>query len=97
MPRAKRVFIDGAVYHVYNRLARGERVFTSGDMASEFVELLREVTVRDGVMVFAWVVLPNHYHLALQAGVAPLARTMKTLQWTTTRRVNWKTGVFGPL
>jgi putative transposase len=97
MPRAKRLFFDGAVYHVYNRLARGERVFTSDDMASKFAELLREVTTRDGVTVFAWVVLPNHYHLALQAGAAPLARTMKTLHWRTTRRVNWKMGVFGPL
>ncbi len=78
MPRAKRVFFDGAVYHVYNRLARGGGVFTSDDMASEFVELLREVTARDGVTVFAWVVLPNDYHLTLQAGAAPLARTMKT-------------------
>lgn len=61
MPRTKRVFFDGAVYHVYNRLARGERVFTSDDMASKFAELVREVTIRDGVRVFAWAVLPNHY------------------------------------
>jgi len=97
MPRAIRLFFDGAVYHVYNRLARGERVFTSDDMASKFSELLREVTIRDGVTVFAWAVLPNHYHLALKAGAVPLARTMKTLQWRTTRRVNRETGVFGPL
>ncbi len=97
MPRTKRVFFDGAVYHVYNRLARGERVFTSDDMASEFAELVREVTTRDGVRVFAWAVLPNHYHLALQAGPVPLARTMKTLHWRTTRRVNWEMKVFGPL
>ena len=51
----------------------------SDDMASKFAELVREVTIRDGVRVFAWGVLPNHYHLALQAGPTPLARTMKTL------------------
>ena len=49
MPRPDRVFFDGAVYHVYNRLARGERVFEDGDSAEHFVELLREVTARDQV------------------------------------------------
>jgi hypothetical protein len=59
MPRAIRLSFDGAVYHVYNHLARGERAFTSDDMASKFAESLREVTIRDGVTVFAWVVLPT--------------------------------------
>ena len=43
MPRAGRVFFDGAVYHVYNRLARGERVFEDESEAKAFIELLREV------------------------------------------------------
>ena len=97
MPRSRRVFFDGAVYHVYNRLARGERVFAVDEMAAGFVELLREVVERDGVTVFAWAVLPNHYHLAVRAGVVPLARTMKTLAWRTTRRVNRELQVYGPL
>lgn len=97
MPRAKRVFFDGAVYHVYNRLARGERVFASSGHASKFAELLRDVTIRDGVTIFAWAVLPNHFHVALRVGVVPLARSMKTLQWRMTRLVNWEAGVFGPL
>jgi len=97
MPRARRVFFDGAVYHVYNRLARGERVFADGDKAAVFVDLLREVMQRDGVTVFAWAVLPNHYHLAVRSGVVPLARTMKTLQWRMTRRVNKASRVHGPL
>ena len=60
MPRPGRVFFDGAVYHVYNRLARGERVFAEAEAAERFADLLREVTARDGVTVFAWALLPNH-------------------------------------
>ena len=97
MPRAGRVFFDGAVYHVYNRLARGERVFAEDEMAERFVGLLREVTARDGVTVFAWALLPNHYHLALRTGAVALERPMKSLQQRTTRRVNAGRGVFGPL
>jgi REP element-mobilizing transposase RayT len=91
------VYFDGAVYHVYNRLARGERVFAEEEVAEWFVELLREVTGRDGVTVFAWALLPNHYHLALRAGPVPLERPMKSLQQRTTRLVNARNRVFGPL
>ncbi len=97
MPRAGRVFLDGAVYHVYNRLARGERVFAEDEAAEGFVDLLREVMARDRVTVFAWALLPNHYHLALRTGPVALERPMKSLQQRTTRRVNARSRVFGPL
>jgi len=29
MPRPGRIFAEGAIYHVYNRLARGEQVFAA--------------------------------------------------------------------
>jgi len=88
MPRAGRVFFDGAVYHVYNRLARGERVFEVDEAAERFVELLREVMARDGVTVFAWVLMANHYHVAVQTGAVALERPIKSLQQRTTRRLN---------
>ena len=42
------MFFDEAVYHVYNRLARGERVFAEDEAAERFVGLLRDVTAREG-------------------------------------------------
>ena len=97
MPRAGRVFFDGAIYHVYNRLARGERAFADESMADAFTDLLQEVMARDGVRVFAWALLPNHYHLAVQAGAVAISRPMKSLQQGMTRRVNIRQRVFGPL
>ncbi len=40
MPRAGRVFIEGGVYHVYNRVSRGESVFAEQTEAECFVSLL---------------------------------------------------------
>jgi hypothetical protein len=37
------VFVEGGLYHVSNRFARGESVFADPEEAIEFVELLREV------------------------------------------------------
>ena len=42
MPRRPRVLIEGGLYHVYNRFARGEDVFADPEEAIEFLGLLRD-------------------------------------------------------
>ena len=49
MPRAGRRFEKGRVYHVYNRLGGGLRLFSDDDLAGVFVGQLREAVKRDGV------------------------------------------------
>ncbi len=61
MPRPGREFFDGAIYHVYNRVARGKRILGEEGEADRFVGLLKEVMGRDQVRVLAWCVLSNHY------------------------------------
>ena len=43
--------VDGGLYNVYNRFARGEDVFADPEEAAEFSGLLREVKQRDGQTV----------------------------------------------
>jgi hypothetical protein len=57
MARRPRVVVEGGVYHVYNRLGRGERVFDQEAEATAFVDLLRDVVERDGLTVFAWTLM----------------------------------------
>jgi len=97
MPRPGRIAVEGGVYHVYNRLGRGERVFDDDDVAAAFVELLREVVGRDSLTVFAWCLMSNHYHLAVQTSTITLDRPMRSLQQRTTRLVNGRRRVYGPL
>jgi len=61
MPRPNRIFVEGGLYHVYNRLGRGEQYFREASEAQEFVALLREVVQRDGLTVYAWCLLGNHF------------------------------------
>ncbi len=97
MPRPNRVFLEGGIFHVYNRVGRGEMIFADEDEASAFVGQLRAIKDRDGLQVFAWCLMSNHYHLALRCGVVPLSRSMKSLQQSATRRYNAKHRVFGPM
>jgi REP element-mobilizing transposase RayT len=61
MPRTPRVFVEGGIYHVYNRVASGEAIFEDPEVARDFMELVRFVKTRDGSTIFAWVLMSNHY------------------------------------
>jgi REP element-mobilizing transposase RayT len=60
MPRRPRVFVSGAMYHVYCRTLRAEPILTDREATEEFVEILRQVKRRDGLTVFACCVMSNH-------------------------------------
>jgi REP element-mobilizing transposase RayT len=45
----------------------------------EFVRRLGAVVAAGGAAVYAWALLPNHVHLLLRTGRAPLARLMRAL------------------
>ena len=97
MPRPDRILVEGGLYHVYNRLARGEQYFREEEEARGFVSRLRDVVERDDLTVYAWCLMSNHYHLAVRAGVVPLDRPMKTLQQRVTRGINARHRVYGPM
>jgi REP element-mobilizing transposase RayT len=70
VPRRPRIFVEGGIYHVYNRFARGADLFSEPEEAIQFLEILRKARARDGLAVLAWCLMPNHYHLALITALA---------------------------
>jgi putative transposase len=97
MPRAGRLFEEGRIYHVYNRVGGGLLPLADEELAKCFVQLLRKVMSRDSASVLGWCLLGNHYHLILRQGPVPLSRSMKTLQQGVTRARNVNDRVYGPL
>jgi REP element-mobilizing transposase RayT len=91
------VFVEGGIYHVYNRFASGEAVFDDPEAAREFIELLRFVKRRDGWTIFAWVLMSNHYHLAIRSRAVPISQGFHYLQGTFSRRFNRGRGRTGSL
>lgn len=88
MPRRARVEVDGGVYHVYNRVASGERVFAEADVAIDFIERIRAIKERDGWTVFAWCVMANHYHLVIRRSTVDVASGLHWLQGRFSRSFN---------
>ena len=96
MPRRPRVFVEGGMYHVYNRFARGAELLAEPEEAVAFLEILRKARDRDGLTVLAWCLMSNHYHLALRAGAIPLSRTVGYVQSRFGQGYNKRHGSSGP-
>ena len=88
MPRRPRELIEGGIYHVYNRAASGEDIFSDPETAIEFLDRVSEVKQRDGLTVFAWTLMSNHYHLAIRTSAVPLSRSMHSIQSSFGHRFN---------
>ena len=97
MARHPRLFIPGATYHVYCRVARGEFVFDDPAEADGFVSAVRDVRDHDKLRILAWVLLGNHYHLVVKTDTVPLWRTMLRLQSTIAREFNRRHRYLGRL
>lgn len=97
MPRHPRLFVPGATYHVYCRVARGEFVFDDVVEANEFVEAVRKVRNLDDWRILAWALMGNHYHLVVKTGSVLLWRSMLRLQADVARNFNKRHRYLGRL
>jgi len=60
MGRQPRNLLAGGIYHVYNRVSRGEHVFRDKDEADRFEALFAVTKKRDDFQILAWCVMSNH-------------------------------------
>jgi len=66
MVTARREFIEGACYHVYNRSANKVEIFHNSSDYDYFLERIDHFANVTGIEVLAYAVLPNHYHFLLR-------------------------------
>jgi len=89
--------VEGGLYHVYNRFARGAEIFDEGDEGERFLELIRLIRDRDGLTFFAYCLMSNHYHLAIRAGPVSLSRSIGFVQFRFGQDYNRRHQSTGPL
>ncbi|MFT3780811.1 MAG: transposase [Nibricoccus sp.] len=78
----------GECYHVINRGNYRRNLFEGGGAAEAFERTLGEAAVRFGWRIHAYVVMRNHFHLAVELSEPNLSEGMKWLQGTWVRRYN---------
>jgi REP element-mobilizing transposase RayT len=88
MARPIRVEFEDAVYHVTARGNERREIYRDAPDRLRFLETLEEAAQRFGVVVHAFCLMPNHYHLLIQTPRANLSDAAGWLQTTYTIRFN---------
>ncbi len=78
MPRGPRLDAPGVFHHVMARGIERQLLFRDNQDRADFVSRLAALAQEEAVIVYAWVLLPNHFHLLRQTAKRSLARTMRS-------------------
>ena len=97
MARKLRLEYPGAVYHVINRGNFRTNVFQSEGAKAAFEACLFEACARSAWVLHAFVVMRNHYHLAVETPEDNLGNGMQWLQSSFANRFNRLRGERGHL
>ncbi len=68
MPRQKRVDVAGVTYHAINRSNARLTIFHESEDYDAFIRIMVEGLERYQVELFAFTLMPNHWHLVLRPG-----------------------------
>jgi putative transposase len=88
MPRKLRLEFAGACYHVINRGNYRRELFAGKGAAESFERCLFEACARCGWRLHAFVIMSNHFHLAVETPEPNLSDGMRWLQGTWANRFN---------
>lgn len=88
MPRSLRIENPNAVFHVFSRGNYRQPIFQDQKAAQVFLKLLEETVIRTDWHVYAYAVMPNHFHMVVKAPRANLSRGMHLLLTSFSLRFN---------
>lgn len=97
MPRKKRVWYPGAIYHVMNRGNRKAPIFREKGDYQYFLDQVRLIKKQYPFKVHAICLMPNHFHIVLETEMTDLGKIMSKLQTTYAMFFNRKYSLIGHL
>ena len=79
MPRQPRLDAPGTLLHVMGRGIETSEILRTRKDREDFIDRLAELGRSGRWSVYAWALMPNHFHLLVRTGMEPLARSMRRL------------------
>jgi len=79
MPRHPRIHAPGLLYHLMARGNNGQRVFLGRGDYEAFLKAVQTTRERHPFFLYAYVLMPNHFHLLVEVGEVPTSRLMQAL------------------
>jgi len=88
MARPLRIELAGGLYHVITRGNERKAVFRDDSDRERYLQRLSLYREKFGFQLFAYCLMDNHVHLAIETGKIPLSRSMAGLQSSYTQYFN---------
>jgi REP-associated tyrosine transposase len=79
MPRGPRLDAPGALHHVMARGIDRQPIFCDDDDREDLLQRLAKLVLHSQLKVYAWALMPNHFHLLVRTGQVSLDRSMRSL------------------
>ena len=79
MPRLARLDAPGVLHHVMGRGIDRQDIFISDEDRNDFITRLAPLAQQGHLDVYAWALLPNHFHLLVKTLNRPLSSSMRKL------------------
>jgi len=79
MPRQSRIDTPGALHHIICRGIEKRDIFEDDIDRDNFVKRLGVILSETGTPCYAWALIPNHFHLLVRTGKAPVSTVMRRL------------------
>lgn len=99
MPRGPRISYEQAFYHVYNRGVARLPIFRDASDYRKFLKRLVELKTKKDFdhSIYAYVLMPNHFHLLIQTRKTPISKIMTSLATSYSMYFNKTYHRVGPL
>jgi REP element-mobilizing transposase RayT len=79
MPRLARLDAPGVLHHVMGRGIEKNNIFFNNKDRNDFINRLSKLVEEGTIDVYAWALMPNHFHLLLKTKNRPLSSSMRKI------------------
>ena len=79
MPRLARLDAPGLLHHVMGRGIERKKIFINDTDRNDFIDRLAAIAEKGAMDVYAWVLMPNHFHLLCKTQNRSLSSSMRKI------------------
>lgn len=97
MPRGPRFVFKNAFYHVFNRGINKQQIFLNNSDYQFFLNKLSNLKTKYDHSIYAFCLMPNHFHISIQTRKIPISKIMSSLTTSYSMYFNRNHNHFGPV